>query len=141
MTSSDNAVAHLSEGGAVVHLPAVSFPGTASPQKARDAVVNIGLIGNGAIARLVTGFCAERADRYTVVGALGLPTDVVSVGLHPVVRTLPDLLALRPGLIVECAGHCAVDSYAGAILANGVDLILVSTGSLADPGLWQRVEA
>jgi aspartate dehydrogenase len=103
--------------------------------------LKIGLIGNGAIARLVTKFCAERRDRFEIVGALGLPVDKVSVGDHPVVQSWPALQALGPELIVECAGHSAVAAYAAPVLDAGIDLILVSTGSLADAALWQKVKA
>ena len=97
--------------------------------------MKIGLIGNGAIAKLVTNFCAQRADRLDVVGALGLPADKNSVGNHPVVQTWEDLRALRPELIVECAGHSAVRAYGVKALNAGIDLIVVSTGSLADENL------
>jgi aspartate dehydrogenase len=103
--------------------------------------VKIGLIGNGAIARLVTKFCAARQDRFTIVGALGLPEDKVSVGTHPVVQTWPELKALAPDLIVECAGHSAVKAYGAQVLDAGIDLVVVSTGSLADADLWRDLKA
>jgi len=103
--------------------------------------LRIGLLGNGAIARLLARFCTARPDRLCVVGAVGLPTDVVSVGHHPVVPSWSDLLAMKPELIVECAGHGAVQSHACAVLAAGIDLIIVSTGSLADEELWQQIRA
>ncbi len=103
--------------------------------------LKIGLIGNGAIAKLVTTFCAERGDRFAVVGAIGLPSDTVSVGTHPIVQDWTALKKLRPELIVECAGHGAVKAFAAAILDDGFDLILVSTGSLADEALWNEVSA
>jgi aspartate dehydrogenase len=103
--------------------------------------LKLALIGNGAIARLVAGFCAARPDRYSVVGALGLPVDKISVGAHPIVYALPQLLALKPALVVECAGHSAIAAYGEAILDAGIDLIIVSTGSLADVQLWRRLES
>jgi len=103
--------------------------------------MTIALIGNGAIAKLVTQFCASRGPKYAIVGALGLPSDIVSVGAHPLVRTLPELLALKPTLVVECAGHGAVKAYGAAILKAGIDLIVVSTGSLADAALWDEISA
>jgi aspartate dehydrogenase len=103
--------------------------------------VKIGLIGNGAIARLISQFCAVRADRFTIVGALGLPSDTVSVGKHPVVQSWPALKALGPELVVECAGHGAVKAFAAQVLDDGIDLILASTGSLADAELWRTVKA
>ena len=56
--------------------------------------MKIALVGNGAIARLVSDFCAARADRLSIVGALGLASDTVSVGAHPVVQSVDALLAL-----------------------------------------------
>jgi aspartate dehydrogenase len=103
--------------------------------------VKLALIGNGAIAKLVTKFCAERPDRLTIVGALGLPVDKVYVGTHPVVQTWEDLHALGPELVVECAGHSAVQAYATKVLDAGIDLIIVSTGSLADATLWRDLKA
>ena len=101
--------------------------------------MKIALIGNGAIAKLVAQFCAARPDKYTVTAALGLPSDVTSVGAYPVVQTLAELLATKPDLVVECAGHSAVKAYGAAILNAGVNLVVVSTGSLADQGLWDEI--
>lgn len=103
--------------------------------------MKLALIGNGAIAKLVTQFCAARTDRYTIVGALGLPTDVISVGAHKVVQTLPELLAGKPDLVVECAGHSAIKGYGAKVLQSGIDLVVVSTGSLADAALWDELKA
>lgn len=102
--------------------------------------MKIALIGNGAIAKLVAQFCAQQ-QKLEVVAALGLPTDTVSVGDYPLVRTLPEMLRFKPALVVECAGHSAVAAYAGPVLAEGLDFIIVSTGSLADEALWNAVKA
>lgn len=103
--------------------------------------MKIALVGNGAIARLVTSFCAARPERFSIVGALGLHADKVSVGAHPVVYSVADIIALKPDLIVECAGHAAVRAVCGPVLAAGIDLVIVSTGSLADPDLWAELSA
>jgi aspartate dehydrogenase len=103
--------------------------------------LKIALVGNGAIARLLTDFCAARPDRFSIVGALGLHADKVSVGDHPVVYSIDALLALTPDLVVECAGHSAVRAVCGPVMAAGIDLVIVSTGSLADQTLWDEVSA
>ncbi|MGE4062349.1 MAG: aspartate dehydrogenase [Rhodospirillaceae bacterium] len=103
--------------------------------------MRIALVGNGAIARLLSDFCARRPDKFSIVGALGLPADKVSVGTHPIVYSVDALLALKPDLVVECAGHSAVRAVCGPVLKAGIDLIIVSTGSLADPVLWGEVSA
>ncbi len=103
--------------------------------------MKIALVGNGAIARLVSSFCAERPHTFSIVGALGLPADTVSVGAHPLVYSVDELLALKPDLVVECAGHSAVRAICGPVLGAGIDLVIVSTGSLADPALWEELTA
>jgi aspartate dehydrogenase len=42
---------------------------------------------------------------------------------------------------VECAGHQAVKAHVPAVLKRGVDVILVSMGSLSEPGLADSLEA
>lgn len=101
--------------------------------------MKIGLVGNGAIARLVTAFCAARPERFSIVGALGLSADKASVGAHPLVYDVDGLLACGPDLVVECAGHSAVRTICGPVLGAGIDLVIVSTGSLADESLWAEV--
>lgn len=54
---------------------------------------------------------------------------------------LPALLARRPSLVVECAGHQAVDEHAAATLRAGMDLLLVSVGALADAAREQSLMA
>lgn len=104
-------------------------------------MLNIGFIGNGVIATLLTEFCATRPDRYKVVGALTTSHGKPSVGQHPLKDDLTQLLAQKPHLIVECAGHAAVANHAVPILRSGVDLIVVSTGSFADEAVWDAVRA
>ena len=103
--------------------------------------LKIALIGNGAIAKILTQYCAARGPQLHVVAALALASDQASAGAHPLVHTLADLLAFKPDLVVECAGHGAVVAYAAPVLEAGFDLILVSTGSLANEKLWHTVKA
>lgn len=103
--------------------------------------MRIALVGNGAIARLVSDFCAAHPARFTIVGALGLASDTRSVGAHPLVASIGALLALEPEIVVECAGHDAVRAVCAPVLAAGIDLVIVSTGSLADRALWDEVNA
>lgn len=103
--------------------------------------MKIALIGNGAIAKLIAAFCAQHPDRFAIVAALCLPTDTVCVGQYPLVQKLEDLLAYKPDMVVECAGHSAVAAYAVPVLDAGVELLIVSTGSLADADLWEKVRA
>lgn len=103
--------------------------------------MKLALVGNGAIARLLADFCAARPEKFSIVGALGLPADRISVGAHPIVSSIAALLALKPDLVIECAGHSAVRAICAPVLAAGIDLVIVSTGSLADSELWSEVSA
>lgn len=100
-----------------------------------NLTVKIGLIGNGAIAGVVTRHCEESSGRLTILGALVLPDDGASVGQHPTVQDLSSLLALAPDLVVECAGQGAVKAHGAAILKSGTDLMVISVGALADRDL------
>ena len=83
--------------------------------------MNIGLIGDGAIGRYVREK-AEQRDHIVrlVMRAERLPDDI--------------------DLMIDCAGHSALNSYGADILRGGTDLITVSIGALADPDLMQKLE-
>lgn len=58
-----------------------------------------------------------------------------------VVTTTEDLIAARPDLVVEAAGHDAVALVGEAVLTAGIDLLISSVGALADDALRTRLEA
>ena len=101
--------------------------------------VKIGLIGNGAIARTLSKFCAARSEDFEIVGAICRGSGGTSVGTHPLKASVSELLAVGPEVIIECAGPAAVTAHAVTILERGVNLIIVSTGSLADDLLLRSV--
>lgn len=90
---------------------------------------------------MVSEFCLARPVDFEVVGALTLSQSEPSAGGHPLTDSLDELLARRPRMVVECAGHAAVEAYAADILTAGVDLIIASTGSLADVRLLEAIRA
>ncbi|MBM2715029.1 DUF108 domain-containing protein [Mesorhizobium caraganae] len=53
--------------------------------------------------------------------------------------TLDDLVAFGPDVVVEAAGHEALEAYAPAVLANGISLITASVGALAQRNLFERL--
>ena len=98
--------------------------------------MRVGLIGNGAIGRLLGNLAREHLPEVRIVAVLergapdeGAPTDAVSVD------TLAGLLERGPDLIVECAGHAALRALGPSVLAAGVDLLVASVGALADAAL------
>ena len=126
--------------------------------------LRVALIGFGAIGqRLALGLLA-RPDDVAITGvlvhelapALAAATGVLvheldaaraaACGdLQAVAPLLTDQrgpwLATRPDLVVECAGHAAVDAHAEAVLRACCDLLLVSVGSLTDDARRERLRA
>lgn len=112
--------------------------------------LRVALIGFGAIGqRLALGLLA-RPDDVAITGvlvhelapALAAATGPLA-GLRE--RVTDDraawLAAARPDLVVECAGHAAVDAHAEAVLRACCDLLLVSVGSLTDDARRERLRA
>ena len=102
------------------------------------SVTNIGIIGHGAIGSVVAAKLAggqvpgaELAGVCTRKPITDSPAPWVSCG---------DLIE-SCDLIVEVAGHQAVQDHATEILDHGRDLLIVSTGALADPELRERIAA
>ncbi len=62
-------------------------------------------------------------------------------GAVPVVATLPELLGLKPDLVAECAIGEVVARHGAKVLEAGYDLLIISTGALADPELNERLQA
>lgn len=49
--------------------------------------------------------------------------------------------AARPDLLVECAGHLAIEEHVLPALERGIACLIVSVGALSEPGLVERLEA
>jgi aspartate dehydrogenase len=99
----------------------------------RFALIGLGAIG-GTIARM-----ARATDAAVCVGALVRRRPADAGGGLPIATDLATLLSLGPDLVVDCAGHGALAANGEAILAAGCDLLTVSSGALADPGLEGRL--
>ncbi|HTY69861.1 MAG TPA: aspartate dehydrogenase [Alphaproteobacteria bacterium] len=105
----------------------------------RTAIIGGGAIGQEILAQLGS---ADALDRVACV--LERPRNLartreLAAGRFPVTGELSELLAAKPQIVVECAGHSAVAAHGAAILAAGIDLIIAATGCLADPGLAARL--
>ena len=114
--------------------------------------MRLGLIGFGNIGTALLGLIAEGAplDHLTVLvrpGAADAARSRLDGELkgaarsHALVSDAAGLLADRPDLVVECAGHSAAEAHAPAVLRAGTDVVLVSTGALADPALEAALKA
>ncbi len=49
--------------------------------------------------------------------------------------------AQRPDLLIECAGHRAIEEHIIPALLRGIPCMVVSIGALSEPGLVERLEA
>ena len=107
----------------------------------------VALIGYGAIARTVLRILDFYPDQKPeVAGVLVRPGKSQEVrellgDVVPVVATLAELLALGPDLVAECAGQDVVSRHGEEILQKGRDLLIISTGALADPELHERLRS
>ena len=92
------------------------------------------LIGNGAIAGQIIKYCQDTDCELSVSLILDLVDSSTANGPKVTTR-LEDLIEAKPDLVIECAGHSAVAAHAERILSAGLDLMIVSVGSLADDAL------
>ena len=114
---------------------------------------HVAIIGFGAIAQeLIAILCAqdggapgaisilvrEGREEATRAGAQEIIAGRCSV---EVMSDLAELLAGRPDVVVECAGHGAVQSFGAVVLAAGTDMIVASVGALADAALEADLRA
>jgi aspartate dehydrogenase len=112
----------------------------------RESPLKIAVIGFGAIGSFVIErFNTEPSVEVSAVFSLPRP-ELSSV--H-VVDNIESLLATRPELVVECAGHEGLRNFGEAVIHHGTDLLVVSVGALADAALertlrnskWRRAPA
>ena len=108
--------------------------------------MRIGIIGGGAIARLVL--------EHMKTGALGDASVVALMGRSPQSRAkalagehgiafaqdIETLLAAAPDAVVEAASHEAVREYAEPLLSRGISVVVLSGGALCDDALRERLE-
>lgn len=101
--------------------------------------ITVAVIGYGAIGQVLVGHLLADAQGPKLVGVLArsarddvrssLPEDVAVLG------SIDELLALAPDIVAECAGQEALLHYAPTLLSAGIDLMVISTGALARPGI------
>ncbi len=100
--------------------------------------VRLAAIGYGAMARALETALARRGE--------GVRLDAVLTRSPPAdgpraLRDAAELIAGRPGLVVECASHAVVRDVVPQVLAAGIDVIMASVGALADAALVARLDA
>jgi len=108
--------------------------------------MRIGIIGGGVMCRLFL--------RYIQSGELGDSKVVAIVGRSasskgkgvaeeyrvPFVTGLDALLAQKPDVVIEAAGHDAVRDFGEPLLARGIAFVVLSGGALSDDALRDKLE-
>lgn len=101
------------------------------------ALVGYGNIGSTLLDLLGDGHPA----RLSVMGRPGCTTDLAAaLPRATVAENAGALIAGRPDLLVECAGHAAVRDTVVPALRAGIDCIVVSVGALSDRALEQALQ-
>ena len=106
----------------------------------------VGLIGYGGIAQdVVAALRDEDASGDTeILGLLARPgRSEIARQKFPeleIFESIEDLLTEGPDIVAEIASQGAVAEYGEQILRDGIDLLVISVGALADPALYDRLE-
>lgn len=105
---------------------------------------NVTLVGYGAIGshlrHLLAGHTKLRIDQV-IVSSNSMKTAQAALGDCVAVATQLEDLPRRPDVIIECAGHGALEQHVIPSLGAGIDCIVASIGALADDGIVERLVA
>ncbi len=101
--------------------------------------MHLGIIGYGNIAESLTKLLeSQPVEKITVlVRTTALERARTKLQSSKAANTievttdLADVLSAKPDLVIECAGHSAVEDLGPRILGSGITLLLVSIGALA----------
>jgi aspartate dehydrogenase len=124
-----------------------SSGGRAVPEHPAGAPIRLAVIGLGNIARSMLELCArEGSGRIELTGVLVHPPRAAEAetwlgGRAPVMTAFPELLATRPDIVAECAGHAALKAFGEPVLAGGCDLVTLASGAFADREFEARMRA
>jgi len=101
--------------------------------------ITVATIGYGAIGQTLSGQLLADAQGPRLSGVLARSgRDAVRSSLPEhvaVLASIDELIALAPDIVAECAGQGALLDYAPKLLSAGVDVMVISTGALARPGI------
>ena len=109
--------------------------------------MRVGLIGLGGMGKVVVGELGQHEDSHLqLCGAIVAAEDFKQARANPqagipLFQDIDQLLQAEPDIVAEVAGHGAVREYAERVLESGRDLLIISTGALADEALYQRLQA
>ena len=109
----------------------------------RAALIGVGSIGRYLLQNIRRGV-AGQVDVVALADIPAAEARLQALGAEAACAYTTDPLTLpryRPDIIIEAASQAAVRQYAVPLLEQGVDLLLMSVGALADPGFYEQVAA
>jgi len=98
----------------------------------------VGIIGCGAIGTLISGAVEKglvRCDELILYDRNIKRAEKLKNSLHvpiTVVKSLEEMIKVKPAIIVEAASQQAVREYLNRILAENIELLVMSVGALLD---------
>lgn len=104
----------------------------------------IALIGCGAIARYVARQIAQQPDLILdaiIVSRERERASVTGFDAKAAIAHRFDDLVRAPDLVLDCAGHGALREHGANVLTQGINLVTVSAGALADQALHDSLVA
>jgi len=111
-----------------------------------DKLVKIGLIGYGSIGQVVAEELVSRPlPNYELSSILLRPAQFVAArsalpGIH-CTASFDDFVGQNLDIVIEVAGQGAVRDYGILIADLGLELVLISSGALADDSFRSKLEA
>jgi aspartate dehydrogenase len=107
------------------------------------AMVGFGAIGQALAQQLVSDARLVLTQLVVPSGQIAAVQSAASqlVSTARVLDALDLSPALRPDLVVECAGHSAVDAHVVPALKSGIACVMASVGALHDEALLHRLES
>jgi aspartate dehydrogenase len=102
--------------------------------------MRLGMIGYGAIGHAIV----ERLDvegRLQDLAGILVRSDPADDPGVPIWHGVEALIAARPAVVIEAAGHAAVRDVGAAIVESGCDLVVAAVGALADGAIADTLRA
>lgn len=105
-----------------------------------DNKIRLALIGWGAMAKSLAGALANGPAAIMVGAVYSEPTPSAPIPGAQILGSLDELIAWKPTLVVECAGHGAVRMAVPRLLEAGIDVVVASIGALCDDALRNALQ-
>lgn len=102
-------------------------------------MLKVGLIGYGAIAQFAHNALKDINAAVVLVIVRKNKIESTQSALGPSVKVAHSHGDAHPGIMVDCAGHSALQEHGVEILSAGVPLITVSIGALANHYLRMHI--